>query len=474
MNYYDLVIIGAGPAGLSFAHCCSKLNKKILIIDKEETIGGCHRVKRINGLFTEHGPRIYLSNYVNFFNLLSEIGIDSNDIFVNYLQDISKIVYKFTLNELFILLKAYLKYLLNDDYGINIDLKTYCINNKVSEKGLDIINRLCLFMDGAASDKYSLNKFLKLVDTVTLVLQPIEPLDNLIFKPWQEYLNNNNVNFYLHQEVTNINYNKKINKIDYIVINEQKIYLDKLILAIPPVAITKILENNNNIKNCFGDFNKFQEWAEKTEYVEYISITYHFKENFNIPYINGLTFDTDWGLVSLNLSDYMKNIEPGYSKIFSVAITLCDNPSKYIKKTANQCSKEELYKEVYRQLKESLYPDLPNNYLAIINPNNYYKNNKWNNEDEAYFNTINTNYIPFQSNIIPNIYNLGTHNGQSYIEYTTLESAVSNGISLAKYLYPEVKYTIKKFWKISEILLIIIFILIIIIFTIVIKNILYN
>lgn len=52
---YDLVIIGGGPSGLSLAQKCCK-SKKILIIDKENDIGGCHRVRRIlNNLFTEHG-----------------------------------------------------------------------------------------------------------------------------------------------------------------------------------------------------------------------------------------------------------------------------------------------------------------------------------------------------------------------------------------------------------------------------------
>jgi phytoene dehydrogenase-like protein len=84
MSYYDLVIVGGGPAGLALAHCCSRLHKKILVIDKEHTIGGCHRVKRVhNGMFTEHGPRIYLSIYLNFFYLLSEIGIKQDDIFKN-------------------------------------------------------------------------------------------------------------------------------------------------------------------------------------------------------------------------------------------------------------------------------------------------------------------------------------------------------------------------------------------------------
>ena len=75
MNYneYDLVISGGGPAGLGLAQCCSSiLGIKILLIEKEKILGGCHRVNRVKynneDLFTEHGPRIYSSTYKNFEN----------------------------------------------------------------------------------------------------------------------------------------------------------------------------------------------------------------------------------------------------------------------------------------------------------------------------------------------------------------------------------------------------------------------
>ena len=69
---YDYIIIGAGPSGLSLAHILPD-NKKILIIERNSSIGGCHRVDRVQGLFTEHGPRIYSYAYVNFNKLLKEI-----------------------------------------------------------------------------------------------------------------------------------------------------------------------------------------------------------------------------------------------------------------------------------------------------------------------------------------------------------------------------------------------------------------
>ena len=145
--------------------------------------------------------------------------------------------------------------------------------------------------------------------------------------------------------------------------------------------------------------------------------------------------------------DNVDKVDSGYSVVLSTAVSICDKISKFTYKKANECNADELIKEVHRQIKESLFSELSDDYTAIVNPNNYYNvhKNKWECTDNAYFNVYNEKYIPFNSSI-NNLYNLGTHNGRSYINYTTIESAVSNAISLAGELYPEVqsKYTIYK------------------------------
>ena len=88
---YDIVVIGGGPAGLALAQCCSSIGKKVVVIDKEDNIGGCHRVRRVNGLFTEHGPRIYSSAYSVFMTLLEEMNTDFFDLFTEYNFSMSRI-----------------------------------------------------------------------------------------------------------------------------------------------------------------------------------------------------------------------------------------------------------------------------------------------------------------------------------------------------------------------------------------------
>ena len=81
MNY-ELIIVGAGPAGLALAQCLrSTYKNKILIIEKESEIGGCHRVRRVDKIFTEHGPRIYSNTYKNFQMLLKDMDSDFYKLF---------------------------------------------------------------------------------------------------------------------------------------------------------------------------------------------------------------------------------------------------------------------------------------------------------------------------------------------------------------------------------------------------------
>jgi hypothetical protein len=474
MRYYDLVIVGAGPAGLALAHTSSSLYRRILIIDKELEIGGCHRVKRdVDGLFTEHGPRIYLSIYYNFFNLMNEMGLKVEDVFVNYkysFLDVAtiKIIPYFTIYEIFMFTLAYLMFIINDDYGKDISLFEYLRGNGFSLKVIDMYDRLCRFTDGGNVYSYSLNKILKMTDNAPLlkIYQPKAPLDMVLFSTWKKFLSNRGVDFMLGFNITD--YNIVNNNVETITLsNTEKIKCGKLVFAVPPVALMNIIKYEDGLRNAFGNHSDFERWVDKTKYIDYISITYHFKDKLRLPIENGLTFDTDWGIVLINLTDYMENIEDGYLTVLSTAVSICDKNSRTTYKKANESSAEELIKEVHRQIKESLFDDLSDDYKAIINPNNYYDTykNKWACRDNAYFNTYSENYIPFNSSI-NNVYNLGTHNGKSYISYTTIESAVSNAIYLSGELYPEVisNYRIYRGITGKNILMVIIIIMFIILY----------
>lgn len=478
---YDLVIIGAGPAGLALATYCSKLNKKILIIEKEDDIGGCHMVRRVRenneSVFTEHGPRIYSSSYKNFINLLKGIDQDFYKLFTPYNFTMSAIggetVWS-TLNikELFDLFIEYIYLIIDDSHGNNISMMEFTSKKKFQIKSVDMIDKICRLTDGADINRYTLNRFLNLFNQQFLygIYQPKYPNDIGLFNVWKKYLLNHNVTFQLSSTVNNIILNESNDKIHSIQVytpdKKIKSFQAKIfVAAVPPLNLVELLKNSNNL-NAFGNLLKLDSWSKKTAYIDYICITFHWDKKLKLPSRYGFP-KTDWGVAYIVLTDYMNFNESSSKTVISTAVTISNRKSSHINKTADECTKYDLIKEVYRQLLLS-YPDLPLPTLSILSPGVEYDNinKKWISYDTAFISTSTESIIPFESDTLNNFYNLGTHNGKSKYKFTSLEAAVSNALELSFIIYPETR-NIYKFNSGYTVRDIIIFFVIIILFVLI-------
>lgn len=452
---YDIVIIGAGPSGLALAQTCSSLNLKILIIDKNDSIGGCHRVKRVNDYFTEHGPRIYSSAYLNFITLLDEMDIKFEDLFTPYNFQFTTIgsntiFSSMNMNEFAVLFYDFIKLLFDDEYSVTISMKEHLESNNFSEQSKDIIDKICRLTDGADISRYSLNEFLQLVNQQFFykIYQPKFPNDMGLFKIWKSFLQKRNVDFLLSANVDTI---EKINDVFVInILNGGSIRSKKVIVAIPPVDLVKILENSNDIiKHSFGRHDDLKNWATLTNYNVYIQITFHWSTVLKLEKIYGFPA-SEWGIANIVLSDYMNFYESG--TVISSAVTITNKKSFFNKKTANESSKNEIINEVFRVLCIS-YPNLPEPTVTIFNPNTKYVDNKWISDDTAFISSsICKKEIPFESPDVPGLYNVGTHNEKHFYKFTSLESAVTNALSLTRSLYPELKqkYVIKQLHTLKD------------------------
>ena len=453
MKYYDLIILGAGPSGLALAHVSTSIYRNILIIDREQEIGGIHRVIRdYHGVYTEYGPRIYMTAFYNFLDIIKDIGIDYREIFAKFRYNfVSNLMFRNNLRfyEKYMLLCAYFKYLFNDNYGKTTKLHDYLIFYKFSTASINIIDDICVYIDDGNIKTYSLNKFIKLYDVLfnSKILVASKPLDYFLFNIWKKYLENRGVEFLLSNTIKDINIiDNSVSCVE--LLNGENYGCVNLVLAVPPKALINIIKKNELIKNAFGDYNDVEKWVNNTKYKNVICITYHFKDYVEIIEHNGLTLNTEWGIIVLNLSEHCEKVEGNEYPVLSAMITLSNIISSYNNKTANECNENELIIEVYRQLQIFYINNVDADYYAIINPNNYYDefSKTWKCKDNAYYNMFEENYIKFQSENIENLYNLGTHNGRSYIPFNCIESAVSNGIALGRELYPDVmkKHYVKR------------------------------
>jgi hypothetical protein len=219
------------------------------------------------------------------------------------------------------------------------------------------------------------------------------PNDVGLFRHWHNALMcTGNVTIWLNSEVINMNsYNdsKLINEI--IVIKEGKMTEIKnstYIFAIPPKNFINILISNKLLKNAFGNFNEYAIWQKNTEYLLFI-------------------------------------------------ITTPTKRSTYLNKIPDECGKDELINEVFRQLR-TVYPNLPIFNSAFLSPEMFKKQNKWMSRDSAYVRTKDE-FKNAQSVEFKNLYSVGTHNGNHFYNFTSIESATSNAVALLNDLIPESK-----------------------------------
>lgn len=484
--YYDYIIVGAGPAGLALAQYLCGSGSTILILESMSEIGGCHRVVRVpyedNLLFTEHGPRIYVSNYKNFQFLLKDMGHDFHSLFTPYRFSIQQQVFKrmthMSFQDLMHLMGAFLLFLTDENYGTKTTLDQFGKTHQFSAPTKEMLDRVARMTDGAGSDRYTLNLLFQLVNQSLFhpIYQPRCPNDVGLFRLWKSFLaKQQNIDILLEHDVMHLNYNKEINTIQSIWAVDKKnhntieIKGHHVILAMPPHAIARILKTcHEKVKNNFMPYPKLVKFVENTNYNAYISITFHWKmEQKNVSSQHGFPVG-EWGVVFIVLTDYMDMTQEYSKTLISCAVSYLNRPSQHTGKTANQSTADEVIEETFRQLK-MVMPLLSKPDVALISPQNWYdyKQQTWTQYDVSYFASMKETPMKNEGTI-KNLYNVGCQNGNSLIALTTLEAAVSNALDLAYRLDASTirRFPFQTFWTLRDVLKIVAFLLLILLIVI--------
>jgi hypothetical protein len=451
---YDIIIVGAGPSGLTLGQIAGNYNKKVLILESESEIGGCHSVKRLDGLFTEHSPRIYSSNYNNFKTILKDMGTSFENLFVpskmstfSYIWSFLK---QFTIMDILRLMYAYCIFMFDSEYGNTMSVSDYIVN--FSDKAKYEINQICKGTEGVDSTRYTLNEFLHIINFGYFV-NPRFPNDTGLFAIWKEKLDKINVETKLNTRVKNI-----IDKDDTVIVNTSNgiFYGKKCVFAIPPINLLNIVQNSSYFGLDTRSFSTmdFFDFATGTKYDDYISCTFHWNKKIDFPVMRQIATDTLWGIEYNILSDSMDMNDPRSITCISACVTEL-NVIGSNGKLPKDCSNDEFMIQVFTQLNSRFTQETGIEYnkpdIMVFSP--YCRLHDVLSSDSspinfhsAFAKTKGFSYMKPQIN--ENIYSIGPHNGNKDFGFTSLESAVSNAFDIAHELIPESR---EKFCKYSSV-----------------------
>ena len=427
----DYIIVGAGPSGLTLAYLLGKSGKKCLVLDQNDSIGGCHRVKRVQGLFTEHSPRVYVSSYVNTMQWFKQMGFVFDDIYTPYKFSVGYIMNQFMgklyLGETLLLAQEFFKFMFQVQYDQTVTVQSFTESHGFSIASMDYLDRVCRFSDGAGSDRYSMYQFLQLINQQYFhkFYQPKLPNDIGLFPRIQNaLLSTGNVTFQLNQTIQSIGYDAVHGNVTGVTTSTQFFSGANVILAVPPPAMSAILAASNGpIPTAFGNLSH---WTPKATYNNDIAATFHWDTSLNLPLVWGFP-TSEWGLISIPLTEYMNMNDDRSKTVISTCITYLDTSSSVLHLTANQITDRNiLVQEMFRQLKES-YPLLPAPTTSLLSPTVFRNTQGWTEQDSGFFKSAQISFLSSKSRI-SNLYQVGPQNGTSGVAFTTFEAAVTNAM----------------------------------------------
>ena len=90
---YDIIIAGSGISGMSLAYYCANINLKVLVLEKNDVIGGCFTTERTSDYWLELGAHTMYNSYAELIAIIEGCGM------TNRIINRKKVPYKVYRNE---------------------------------------------------------------------------------------------------------------------------------------------------------------------------------------------------------------------------------------------------------------------------------------------------------------------------------------------------------------------------------------
>ena len=456
-----IVVIGGGPAGVFTAVLLAEQGHDVTVLEANRVIGGCHRVDRVDSLFSEHGPRIYVTNYLNYKTMLDICGLRFSDYYVPYKYGfisagVNGVLTRLKLSEICTIVLSYVAFMLAPSIFDNWSVKDACTH--FTEESLNVMDNMCKLTDGAGIERYTMRSFLELVNQNFLykIVQPKAPNDTWLWPAVLKKMTSLGVRV-VHEPASSVTDDStRVTGVQ--TTNGLFLKADAVIIATPPFHTAAILQRSGPLVATAFGVDMHQHMLNNT-YDTYVSFTIHLDPSYKnkLPKVWGRPTN-EWNVAWIVMSDYFVDEA---AVLISATIFDLDRKSNYTNLTANETfNSRDLVTEATRQVLAALHLTATPRHM-VLNPQVFHQNGRWNTSDMPFMRTPKTTPIPSASSF-PGLYWVGPHNMKNTYAFTSMENVCENVITFCNSFQRSHGKIIKlkRAWTVNECVYIIVYFLI--------------
>lgn len=421
-------VVGGGPAGLTCAQLLGESGERVVLFEAQAQLGGCHAVHRVDGLFSEHGPRICVDNYATFRGTVSRFA-DFDDLFVPYRATFAgsalQLAGHLSLGEAASFAAAFAHLLLRPS-----DLQRQTVAEWMARRGFREAARarvdlLCATVEGAGAARMTLFELLDVANQNVgyAMRQPRRANDRALFARWRAHLEGLGCVVCVGERALAVECDAPDGGPRVLRTSRRCVRLragDRVVVALPPRPAARLLPFSDAVRSL----------ARSSSYETYLPITFHWRARVQAPSEWGGSRLTPWGVLFVVMSDYLEGEPTG--TIVQAVIAFADARSPATGRTAHETDEAgALAEEAWRQL------GLPMARFdrAVLSPRVSRRGGRWHNEDTAFLRTKDTP-ARVADELRPRLHAVGAHNGGLWYSATAMETACASAVAFVNRVVP--------------------------------------
>jgi hypothetical protein len=430
--YYDYVIIGMGPCGISTAMSLMNTGLKILIIESESLFGGCWKHQYESDVyFTEHSPKVlFSSGNHEFKKLLNKINVKPiyRNVYMNKIYVILSIIFNVVLGFSFLDYVAFFTLFIRRVFmrqkRSNQTVDEWMHSKHVTQTAMSFINMLCIVINGTRSNQVKMDNF------VDFLGHPMHRFGSIVqMESPNEWIEKATAILSSHPNI-----DIKTDRVTQIVSNENRVLRlltttgsvvkgGEFVFCIPLKNMMSIVSSSSNVvqTNWFVSPIEMQAYVDKSTYMG-IGIQFHFDKRIDKRRMWCWSCSSEWSIIvidkTLTIGDL--GLDSDIKTVWSCVVCDFNAKNKFGKSINDYEYTYDIKKEVLRQLSGE-YGEKLNPKHVSIHSNITKTNYGWVSHESSFTNTVGS--LPARGKLI-NLYSVGPHNMDEIVVIdTALKSA---------------------------------------------------